>query len=94
MVCDNEAKARIKINILLKSAGWRFEVSTDGWANIFLEIGVKFKYLDEDLENVVTKDERKGSIGFLLLDKEKRPLVYLVETHRHRSSLFQKQARN
>lgn len=77
MTANNEAKARIKINNLLESAGWRFEDSPEGKANISLETGVKFKDLDDDLENAVTKDGRHGSIDFLLLDKDKRPLVVL-----------------
>ena len=39
---DNEARARIKINKLLETAGWRFEDSAEGKANITLESGVKF----------------------------------------------------
>lgn len=77
MVANTEAKARIKINNLLESAGWRFEDSPEGKANISLETGVKFKDLDDDLANAVTKDGRRGSIDFLLLDKDKRPLVVL-----------------
>jgi len=40
----NEAKARIKINKLLETAGWRFEDTEDGPANIRLEAGVKYAF--------------------------------------------------
>ncbi|MCX6807700.1 MAG: DEAD/DEAH box helicase family protein, partial [Patescibacteria group bacterium] len=70
-----EAKARIKINKLLEESGWRFDDSPKGRANIQLEAGVKFNELDEDLENAVTSDGRRGAIDFLLLDKDGRALV-------------------
>jgi type I restriction enzyme R subunit len=74
---ENEAKARIKINKLLEASGWRFEDSIEGKANIQVESGVKFSDLSDDLEDAVTKDGRRGSIDFLLLDKDKKPLVVL-----------------
>ena len=72
---DNEPLARIKINRLLEDSGWRFEDSDLGPANIALEAGVKYKDLGDDFENAVTSDGRRGSIDFLLLDKDKKPLV-------------------
>lgn len=70
-----EAQARIKINRLLEDAGWRFEDSDEGPSNIELESGVKFSSLGEDFEEASTKDGRRGAIDFLLLDKDKKPLV-------------------
>ncbi|MBU0706890.1 DEAD/DEAH box helicase family protein [Patescibacteria group bacterium] len=75
MANSKEAKARIKINKLLEESGWRFEDDKNGKANIQLEAGVKFNELDEDLENAVTSDGRRGAIDFLLLDKDGRALV-------------------
>jgi type I restriction enzyme R subunit len=95
MVNINEAKARIKINDLLKNSGWRFEDGPEGPANISLEAGVKFNDLDEDLENAVTKDGRRGSIDFLLIDKDKKPLVVLEAKRESIDPLSAKeQARN
>jgi type I restriction enzyme R subunit len=74
---NNEARARIKINKLLEDAGWRFEANSDGEANIQLEAGVKFKDLGDDLENAVSRTGARGAIDFLLLDKDKRPLVVI-----------------
>ena len=72
---NNEARARIKINKLLETAGWRFEDSPDGKANIALESGVKFSDLGDDLENAVSRSGTRGAIDFLLLDQDKKPLV-------------------
>ncbi|MBN1408633.1 MAG: hypothetical protein JW956_12620 [Calditrichaceae bacterium] len=39
-MAEKEAKARIKINKLLKEAGWRFIADNNGTANIVMESGV------------------------------------------------------
>ncbi len=75
MSSSNEAKARIKINRLLEAAGWRFDDGPEGPANIQLEAGVKYSELGDDLENAVSRSGQSGAIDFLLLDKDKRPLV-------------------
>lgn len=77
MSTSNEAKARIKINRLLESSGWRFEDGPEGPANIQLEAGVKYSELGDDLENAISRSGQSGAIDFLLLDKDKRPLVVL-----------------
>jgi type I restriction enzyme R subunit len=77
MANSKEAGARIKINKFLEESGWRFEDSEEGKANIQLEAGVKFNELDENLENAITSDGRRGAIDFLLLDKDGRALVVL-----------------
>jgi type I restriction enzyme, R subunit len=77
MTTSTEAKARIKINRLLEAAGWRFEDGPEGPANIQLEAGVKYSELGDDLENAVSRSGQRGAIDFLLLDKDKRPLVVL-----------------
>jgi len=77
MAQSKEASARIKINKLLEESGWRFEDSVEGRANILVESGVKFNSIDDNFENAITKDGRRGSIDFLLLDKDGRPLVVL-----------------
>ena len=71
----NEAKARIKINKLLEESGWSFEDTGKNKANIRLEANVKFADVDDDFENTVTHDGRRGAIDFLLLDKDGRALV-------------------
>ena len=92
---DNEPLARIRINRLLEEAGWRFENSPLGPANISLEAGVKYNDLGDDFENAVTSDGRRGSIDFLLLDKDKKPLVVLEAKRKDIEPLAAKeQARN
>lgn len=95
MANSKEAKARIKINKLLEDSGWRFEDSEKGKANIQLEASVKFNELDENLENAVTSDGRRGAIDFLLLDKDGRALV-VVEAKKESIDplLAKEQARN
>ena len=77
MASANEAQSRIKINKLLESSGWRFEDDSEGKANIQLEAGVKFSDLGDDLENAVSRSGDRGAIDFLLLDKDRKPLVVL-----------------
>ncbi len=73
----NEAAARIKINKLLESAGWQFLDSTEGPANIRLELNVKLKTQDlDDLGNDFEKIE-DGDIDFLLLNEKGFPLIVL-----------------
>jgi type I restriction enzyme R subunit len=92
---ENEPLARIKINRLLEDSGWRFEDSDLGPANIALEAGVKYKELGDDFENAVTSDGRRGSIDFMLLDKDKKPLVVLEAKRKDIEPLAAKeQARN
>ncbi len=92
---DKEAGSRIKINKLLEASGWRFEDSPEGKANIELEAGVKFSELGDDLENAVSRSGTRGAIDFLLLDKDKRPLVVLEAKKKSIDPLFAKeQARN
>ncbi|MBI5352481.1 MAG: DEAD/DEAH box helicase family protein [Chloroflexi bacterium] len=76
-MAQKEAKARIKINELLKEAGWKFFDNAEGKANIVLENNVKITEshigtLGENFET--TKD---GFIDFLLLDKKGFPFIVL-----------------
>jgi type I restriction enzyme, R subunit len=75
---EKEALARIQINRLLEESSWRFKNSPEGPANIELEAGVKFEELGDDFENT----GNRGAIDFLLLDKDKKPLV-VVEAKKH-----------
>ena len=80
---------------MLEESGWRFEDSDLGPANIALEAGVKYKELGDDFENAVTSDGRRGSVDFMLLDKDKKPLVVLEAKRKDIEPLAAKeQARN
>ena len=74
---SKEAKARIKINELLKEAGWKFFDDAEGKANIILENNVKIteSHIDTLGENFETS--KNGFIDFLLLDKKGFPFIVL-----------------
>ena len=87
---QKEAKARIKINNLLKESGWRFEDNDKGKANIQLESGIKYSELGDDFEHEV-----HGFIDSLLLDKDGRALVVIEAKRESIDPLSAKeQARN
>ena len=70
MSVAKEATARIKINKLLESAGWRFFADGDAPANIRLEPGVTLKSSDLDALGNDFETTSKGFIDFLLLDEK------------------------
>ena len=72
-----EATARIKINRLLESAGWRFFTAGDSPANIRLEAGVTLKKPDLDELGEDFEKTGKGFVDFLLLDSRGFPLIVL-----------------
>ena len=72
-----EATARIKINKLLESAGWRFFAEGDKPANIRLEPSVTIKKHDLDALGDDFDNTKMGFIDFLLLDDKGFPLVVL-----------------
>jgi type I restriction enzyme, R subunit len=74
---SKEARARIKINDLLKEAGWRFFDDAHGRANIVLENHVKISehQMNEMGENF--EQSRNGFIDFLLLDDKGFPFIVL-----------------
>ncbi|MDU7580483.1 DEAD/DEAH box helicase family protein [Aeromonas sp.] len=91
MATAKEAQARIKINKLLESAGWRFFDDTKGKANIALEPNVKLR-LDQvnDLgENFETT--KNGFVDFLLLDDKSFPLVILEAKSEDKNPLVGKE---
>ena len=86
-----EAKARIKINELLKEAGWKFFDDDEGKANIVLENNVKIteshlNALGENFEKV-----KNGFIDYLLLDKKGFPFIVLEAKSEDRPALVGKE---
>ena len=73
----NEATARIKINRLLETAGWRFFAEDGQPANIRLEMNVTVKPADLDGLGDDFEKSEKGFVDFLLLDDRGFPLVVL-----------------
>lgn len=74
---SKEAQARIKINRLLESAGWRFFDDERGRATIALEPNVKLTQSQVDALGNDFETSSKGFIDFLLLDDKGFPLVVL-----------------
>lgn len=72
-----EATARIKINKLLESAGWRFFQEGGAPANIRLEPSVTIKSTDLDALGINFEKSEKGFVDFLLLDAKGFPLLVL-----------------
>ena len=72
-----EATARIKINKLLESAGWRFLAECPLPANIRLEPSVPIKSTDLDALGENFEKAGKGFVDFLLLDVRGFPLLVL-----------------
>ncbi len=81
----NEATARIKINKLLESAGWRFFADGDAPANIRLEPSVTIKATDLDALGDTFERTAKGYIDFLLLDAKITEILRVVEEIESRS---------
>lgn len=72
-----EATARIKINKLLETAGWRFFPEGDKPANIRLESGAKITTAALDALGDNFEKTRRGFIDFLLLDSKGFPILVL-----------------
>ncbi len=73
----NEAHARIKINQLLEEAGWRFFDLGHASANILLENHVKIAQTDVDAWGNDFEKVKSGSLDFLLVDSNNRPICVL-----------------
>lgn len=92
---QKEAKARLKINELLKEAGWRFFHEENKPANVTVEPNVKMTIkqvndLGEDFDKT-----KNGFVDFLLLDENGNPFIVLEAKSEDKSPLLGKeQARN
>ena len=73
----NEAHARIKINKLLEEAGWRFFDNEEGKANILLENHVKISQKEIDAWGNDYEKTKNGSLDFLLVDSNNKPICVL-----------------
>ena len=74
---DNEAHARIKINKLLEEAGWQFFDTDKGKANILLENHVKITQQEVDAWGNDFEKTKSGSLDFLLVDTNNKPICVL-----------------
>ena len=71
-MAQKEAKARLKINMLLTDAGWRLLDDENGPANVDVENKVEMDNPGDDFENT-----RRGFIDYLLLDSNQKPIAIL-----------------
>lgn len=74
---SKEATARIKINKLLEEAGWRFFDDEKGPANILLENHVKINQHEIDDWGNDFEKTKAGSLDFLLVDSNNKPICVL-----------------
>lgn len=88
---EKEATARIKINKLLESAGWRFFPDASGPANVRLEPSVTVKTADLDALGANFEKTAKGFIDFLLLDAKGFPLIVLEAKAENKNPLMGKE---
>ena len=71
-MAQKEAKARLKINMLLSDAGWRLLDNEDGPANVDVENKVDIENPGDDFENT-----RRGFVDYLLLGSNQKPVAVL-----------------
>ena len=88
---DKEATARIKINKLLETAGWRFFPVGNLPANVFLELSVALKTTDLDAFGHNFEKTSKGFIDFLLCYSKGFPLIVLEAKAEHKNPLTGKE---
>ena len=72
---DNEAKARIAINELLKAARWR--LNGDNNDNVELEYEVTITETEAEAYGNETEEQSKGYTEYLLLNEKGFPLLVL-----------------
>jgi type I site-specific restriction endonuclease len=90
---NNEAHARIKINNLLEEAGWRFFDNHEEKANILLENHVKITQKEADAWGNDFETIKSGSLDFLLLDSDNKPICVLEAKKRVCTLWLQKNKR-
>ena len=88
---EKEAAARIKINKLLETAGWRFFADGRSPANIQLEPSVTLKSSDLDALGENFEKASKGFIDFLLLDNRGFPRIVLEAKSEDKNPLVGKE---
>lgn len=90
-MANKEATARIKINKLLESAGWRFFAEGNIPANICLEPSVTIKSSDLEALGENFEKTKKGFIDFLMLDAKGFPLIILEAKSEDKNPLIGKE---
>ena len=84
-IMENESKSRIKINELLKKAGWNFN------SNIDLEDRVDFKKYSNDEIGDEFEKTKYGFIDYVLLDENKKPILIIEAKSKSKNPLSGKE---
>ena len=79
---NNEAKARIRIDQILKKAGWRLIDGDQGKANVGLEENITMNEQGEDFEKT-----KNGKADYLLYDESDKPIAVLEAKSEKKSPL-------
>jgi type I restriction enzyme, R subunit len=90
-MAQKEAKARIKINKLLETAGWRFFDNEDGPANIRLELHTKLTHKQLNAFGQDFQSTQNGYVDFLLLDEKGFPFIVLEAKSEDKNPLVGKE---
>nr|VFJ87449.1 MAG: type I restriction enzyme, R subunit [Candidatus Kentron sp. H]VFJ89054.1 MAG: type I restriction enzyme, R subunit [Candidatus Kentron sp. H]VFJ95748.1 MAG: type I restriction enzyme, R subunit [Candidatus Kentron sp. H] len=90
-MATKEAGARIKIDELLKEAGWRFFDDPHGRANVALERNVKLTETTIDALGKNFEKTKNGFVDFLLTDDRGFPLIVLEAKAEDKSPLVGKE---
>lgn len=90
-MAEKEATARIKINKLLETAGWRFFAEDNIPANIQLEPSITIKTQDLDDLGENFEKSSKGFIDFLLLNEKGFPFIVLEAKSEDKTPLVGKE---
>jgi type I restriction enzyme R subunit len=86
-----EATARIKINKLLETAGWRFFADSTGPSNIQLEPSVNLTIQALDALGTDFEHAGKGFVDFLLLNEKGFPFIILEAKSEDKNPLVGKE---
>ena len=92
-VMAKEAKARIKINKLLESAGWRFFDNEEGKANIILESNTTIQLINEENPQMIKKSLPSLILQQIIsekMDKEQQ----LVNSNKELITIFEKKIKD
>jgi len=92
-VMAKEAKARIKINKLLESAGWRFFDNEVGKANILLKFNTTFQLINDENPPIIKKSLPSLDIQKIIsekIDKEQQ----LVNANKELITIFEQKIKD
>lgn len=90
-MAQKEAKARLKINDLLREAGWRFFDEGNQPANVVVELNVKMTQKQVNAMGENFDKTKNGFVDFLLLDENGKPFIVLEAKSEDKNPLIGKE---